>query len=143
MYDMWGPDTFGGMTASAGYWFNAETSGTLSYWAYPADGLDRWISVYPCGGGYSALIGMPFTGNTAWENWKATDGVSTKTLYDASQYGAGWLQSTGVWWDETTQSLVDFGLPDDWPTTNILQSWHGYWITAYQKLGLIAPAPSP
>jgi hypothetical protein len=84
---------------------------------------------------------MPFDEATQWGDWKATDGSVTKSLYEASQYGAGWLESMGYWWDAEGQSVVDFGLEDDFPTTTELQPWHGYWVKVYKKIGLIAPAP--
>jgi hypothetical protein len=68
-----------------------------------------------------------------------TDGLVTKTLYAGSQYGENWMQSNGYWWDETTDSLVDFGLPDDWPTTDQLMGWYGYWIKTNKNVGLFAP----
>jgi hypothetical protein len=139
VYDAWAPDVFGPVNTSAGYWLVSEGSGSISYEGYVGSGLDQWIAVSP---GWN-IIGMPFDEATQWGDWKATDGSVTKSLYEASQYGAGWLESMGYWWDAEGQSVVDFGLEDDFPTTTELQPWHGYWVKVYKKLGLIAPAPQP
>jgi len=139
VYDAWAPDVFGPVNTSAGYWLVSEGSGSISYEGYVGSGLDQWIAVSP---GWN-IIGMPFDEATQWGDWKATDGSVMKSLYEASQYGAGWLESMGYWWDAEGQSVVDFGLEDDFPTTTELQPWHGYWVKVYKKIGLIAPAPQP
>ena len=43
----------------------------------------------------------------------------------------GWLSSVAWGWDNTSQSLTDVGLPEDWPTTEYLQPWHGYWVQTF------------
>jgi hypothetical protein len=138
LFDMWSPDGFGPLSSSVGYWLNAASPVNVSFTGYTDVGKDKWISA-PAGW---KIAGVPFDHNTYWSEWKATDGSATKSLFDASQYGAGWLQSTGYWWDETTQSLVDFGLDDDWPTTNQLNKWHGYWMKTSKDIGLFAPVVS-
>jgi hypothetical protein len=145
LYDMWAPDAFGALSPSVGYWLNALEAMTISYTGFVESTpiLNRWINAP--GPGWK-ITGAPFLSPANWSTWgaigydSAADKMAAKSLFDASQYGAGWLQSTGYWWDETTQSLVDFGLPDDWPTTDQLNQWHGYWVKTNQNVALTAPA---
>ena len=139
-YDMWAPDIFGAVSNVNGYWLKTSGAAPISYDGYAQSGLDWWIAVY---NGWN-IIGMPFTSSTIWDEWKATDGTAMKSIYEACQYpgSANWLQSIGYWWDAGVQGMVDFGLEDDFPTTNELTPWHGYWLKAKKNIGLVAPAPS-
>ena len=138
-YDMWAPDIFGAVSNVNGYWLKTSAAAPISYDGYAQSGLDWWIAVY---NGWN-IIGMPFTSSTIWDDWNATDGTAMKSIYEACQYpgSADWLQSIGYWWDAGVQGMVDFGLEDDFPTTNELTPWHGYWLKAKKNIGLIAPAP--
>ena len=138
VYDIWSPDLFGAMNNSEGYWLNAAEEGTVSYEGYTESTLDRWISA-PNGW---KLMGMPFTHSTMWPDWKATDGTAMKSIYDASQWGAGWMSSIGFFWDPVGQGTLDFGLEDDWAYTSQLDPWYGYWVETNKHLGLVAPEDS-
>ena len=61
------------------------------------------------------------------------------SMYDAI-FTEGWIDCMGYWWDETTQSLVDIGIPDCFAGTDTLLPWHGYWLQVYQgDISLIVP----
>jgi len=136
VYDMWMPNAFGPIWISDGYWLNSDFDETLSYTGYTDNGLDRWISL-PAGW---KIIGHPFDGTTPWADWNVANGVSTETIETARDNGS--LESLGYWWNNSTQSLMTLGLWDDWPDTDQLDKWHGYWVQSYEDLGLIAPAAS-
>jgi len=124
---MWGP--FGGTVLGDGYWFNMAAPQGISYSGKLSD-LDQWISI--CKPGW-ILIGHPKDTNIALEDVKVHDGAQVKTMLEASQWNANWLNSIGYWWNATTQGLVDIGLYEwDWPTTNNLQPCHGYWFQIVQ-----------
>jgi len=136
VYDMWSPQFFGAMSASQGYWFNSMYPGSMSYQGYADSGIDRWISARQ---GWK-IIGNPFTYSTMWEDWKATDGTQTLGIEDASQWGAGWLQSIIYGFDESIQSSYDVGIFWDFAQREHLQSGHGFWLKTSKDVGLFAPA---
>ena len=39
-----------------------------------------------------------------------------------------WLQTSGSWWDNQTQSQYDIGVASDWPSTTTLTPWYGYFF---------------
>lgn len=137
LYDMWAPGQFGHIAHSQGYWLKMDAPRSFSYTGFvePTPKLDKYISV-PSGW---KIVGCPDGCDPVWENWKVNDGITTKSLYDAA-YAAGWIQSTGYLWNSSTQSLIDFGVADDFPTTLELRPWHGHWVKALKDVGLIAPA---
>ena len=137
-YDMWDPARFGTLSTSSGYWLDSISARTSGYEAYPESMLDKWISL----GTGDNIVGLPFTNSTYWGSWKANDGTETKTLEEASGYGAGWLCSVGTWWDAERGSSRDLGLPEDYAFTEWMEPGHGYWIRAYKPVALIAPAIS-
>lgn len=157
-WDSWSPDTFGGMLIGDGFWIKLLPGDptTFSFEGITDnDTTDMWISL-PTAGWH--LIGHPFSypapapdpsssgqyhmGNPyPWASVKVTDGTVTKSLLDASQYGANWLRSVGYFFNSTNQSIVDIGLPEDWPSCDTLVAWHGYWIrTNKDNLALIMDA---
>lgn len=138
LYDMWSPASFGYISNARGYWLKAAQGSTVSYTGYvePTPRLDKLISV-PTGWN---IIGFPAGSATLWESWRVLDGAENVSVYDAS-YTKGWLQSTGYLWDASTQSLVDFGVADDFPTTLDLRPWHGHWVKTYKDVGLLAVSP--
>ncbi|HET6453568.1 MAG TPA: hypothetical protein VFI02_04135, partial [Armatimonadota bacterium] len=44
-------------------------------------------------------------------------------------YGEGWINSTGVWWDNVAQVSRIVGVCDDTPYEDSLKPWRGYWFT--------------
>lgn len=118
------------------------------------DSADVYISLPKAGW---TLIGYPYSlptpisdppyysGNPyLWENVKVTDGLTIKSVRDASQYGARWIRSTAVWWDSPRQSLRDVGTSRDFAKCKSMIAWHGYWIRSYRdNIGLIFNAPTP
>lgn len=50
-----------------------------------------------------------------------------------------WLQTSGLWWDNQTQSQYDIGVASDWPTTTTLTPWYGYffWMKTADKAWII------
>jgi hypothetical protein len=135
LYDMWSPESFGNMLLTDGYWLNSSASGSISYSGLnDNDSMDVWISMPKRGW---TLMGNPFSGNFEWPSAKVTDGNVTVSITDACRT-YDWLFSTGYWWDNSTQSLIDIGLEDDWPTTTTMQAWHGYWLQSkVDKIALI------
>lgn len=135
-YDELSPEDFGNMLLTDGYWINMDSVDSFSYDGLDdTDSMDVLISLPKAGW---TMIGNPYSYNFPWANNKVTDGNQTITITDASQYGANWLYSVGYWWDSSTQSLVDVGLPEDLPTTEEMTPWHGYWVQSnIDKIGLI------
>jgi hypothetical protein len=125
-FDPWlepgGP--FGGLLLGDGYWVTLDSDRPVSYSARTSS-LDEWTSV--CLDGW-ILLGHPKGHNTYWADCKVHDGGQVKTLYAASRSESKWLDSVGYWFDNQTQSMVDVGLAEDYPTTDKLSSWHGYWF---------------
>jgi hypothetical protein len=150
LYDMWsepqGP--FGGNVIGDGYWLRLDDTAWAVDYSAKISTLDEWNSL--CVAGWM-LAGQPKLHHTYWADCKVHDGAQIKSLYDAAVgYGAGWLSSIGYWFDNSTQSMIDIGLPDDYPTTDILRPWHGYWFQVTngdRQRSLIVPdspvAPPP
>ncbi|MBP6963173.1 MAG: hypothetical protein KBC96_02085 [Armatimonadetes bacterium] len=134
-YDLWTPEVFGNMLLTDGYWVQSDSPGTISYAGLDDNNsMDVWISLPKAGW---SLIGNPFNRDFTWADAKVVDGNVTVSLQDAA-YTNNWLSSVGMWWDAGTQSLYDIGLPDDWPYTETMQAWHGYWIQSnVDKIALI------
>ncbi|MBP6963462.1 MAG: family 10 glycosylhydrolase [Armatimonadetes bacterium] len=123
-YDVWSPEAFGNMNVENGYWLDSNSAGAISYEGYPSNATARDIPLSKSGW---AIIGCPFTSNKQWPDTAATHGGQTVPLSTAV-YTNNWLTSIGYWWDATVQSLSDIGLPEDFPSSETLQPWHGYWI---------------
>ena len=135
-YEAVWPETFGNMLLTDGYWINMDSGEPFSYDGLDdTDSMDVLISLPKAGW---TMIGNPFSYNFPWVNNKVTDGNQTITIRDASQYGANWLYSVGYWWDSSTQSLVEVGLPEDYSNSQEMLPWHGYWVLSnIDKIGLI------
>ncbi len=135
LYDTWSPEAFGNMLLTDGYWLVTDAAGTISYPGLDDnDAMDVWVSLPKAGW---AIIGNPFSTEFTWENAKVVDGNVTISLQQAAKT-EGWLNSFGFWWDGSTQSLCDFGIPEDFASTGVLQAWHGYWVQSYvDKIALI------
>lgn len=153
------PGDFGNILPGDGYWVRLKTGDptTISFTGIAdQDGTDMWISL-PCAGW--TLIGYPysypapdsepgepfFVGDAyPWESVSVTDGTVTKTLYEASQRGARWISSNAYWFDSMTQGALDIGLPEDFPMSDSMVAWHGYWVKSYKdNLALIMEARKP
>jgi len=125
-YDTFGEPNgwFGGMLLGDGYWVLLGEEA----WAVNYTGLDeeypQWIAT--CEPGAWVLIGHPQDHETETPDIKMSDGGVVKSFFDASGWGAGWVQSIGFWWDNANQNQHDIGLPDDWPWTTTMLPWHGY-----------------
>ena len=159
-WDSTAPETmafFGSLLLGDGYWLYVDPVATLpiTYSGITSnDSVDMFISLPKAGWN---LIGYPYTTPTpitdypcfsgtpyAWESVKITDGLTTKSLYDASQYGAGWISSIALWWDSAHRSSRDLGVTDDYSYSESMIAWHGYWVRTYKdNLGLILEAPNP
>jgi len=128
VYNAFDPEAFGNMLLTDGYWLN-NTSGSDETVSFSGlndnDTMDVWISLPEKGW---TLIGHPFNYSFLWENAKVTDGNTTKTLRDASQWGVNWISSVGYGWDEIGQGTFDIGIEGDYSMEDSLRPWHGYWI---------------
>jgi hypothetical protein len=61
-----------------------------------------------------------------------SNGGVVKSFFDASAWGANWVQATGYWFNNQDQSQYDVGLADDWPSTTTMQPWHGYQFLVHE-----------
>lgn len=134
-YDAWSPEMFGNVLLGDGYWFESDASGSVSFSALDDNNsMDVWVSLPKAGW---ALIGNPFNRDFNWPDAKVVDGNVTISLQEAAKT-EGWLNSLGYWWDNSAQGLCDIGISDDFPWTETMLSWHGYWIETFvDKIALI------
>lgn len=58
-----------------------------------------------------------------------TSGDTTVSLQQAED--AGLINTKGTWWDSGTQSWKTVGLANDFPNTQYLKPWHGYYFKTY------------
>ena len=135
LYDVWTPDIFGNMLLTDGYWLLADAADSFTYSGLDDnDSMDVWISLPVAGW---TLMGNPFSYDYTWANAKVTDGNITVSMTDASR-SQSWLSSIGYWFDNNTQSMLDIGIPDDYPSTEALPPWHGMWVQSNRdKIALI------
>ena len=148
-------EDFGNLLPGSGYWvrLGPEDPTTISFTGVTdPDSTDMWINLPRAGW---TLIGHPYSypapdpdaerdyvGDAyLWHSVNVTDGTVTKTLYEASQYSAYWVNSNVYWFDSSRQGIGDIGLPDDCSTSDSLIAWHGYWVKSYKdNLALIMEA---
>jgi len=123
VYDEWMPSGFGDVTVDEGYWLQSASDKTISYQAWAGTAASHTISLPKAGW---SIIGCPFLTDRQWADTEVTLGAQTVSLETARNNG--WLSSLGYWWDSSTQGLKTLGLPDDWPDSEVVQTWHGYWI---------------
>jgi len=126
LYDVWTPDIFGNVSVDEGYWVQVDTSKTISYQAYGGTAATHTTQLPAAGW---AIIGCSFQSNRQWPDTLVTLGATTVPISTAR--GNGWISGTGYWFDSSTQSMVDFGLPEDFPTGTELRTWHGHWVQSY------------
>ncbi len=139
LWDQWsevgshGP--FGAVVLGDGYWMQLDADKAVSY-SGRNSALDQWTGI--CSPGWM-IIGHPKDHNVYLDEVKVHDGGAVYSMYDAIMSNL-WIDCTGFWWDNSTQSLTDVGIPDCWCSSDTLLPWHGYWIQTYQgDLALITP----
>ena len=138
-YSQFSPGSFGNLLIGEGYWMKMSSSGqSINYQGLTdTDAMDIWISLPKAG---FNLIGNPFSFNYAWANAKVTDGNETVSISVAKS--RGWLNSRMNWWDGPNQSWRTVGIPTDFPYTDVLYPWHGYYLKSYvDKIALILESP--
>ena len=119
---------FGGVVLGDGYWLKPPANWPLSYSGLHST-LSQWIATGPAG---KRMIGHPQESDITMEEVFVHSGSEIKTCYDASQYGAGWINSKGIFWDNVGCGFLTVGLPDDNPVEEELKPWRGYWFTFRQ-----------
>jgi len=140
MWDIWSEPNgqFGGMALGDGYWMWLDGVWNFSYSAKKS-WLDQWVAA--CQPGW-VQMGHTCNEDIPLVQVSLHDGGQIKPIREASQWGDGWIQSIGFWWDNTTQSQYDIGLPEDWAFTDTLYPWHGYSYLMFEGTkSLIMPAP--
>jgi hypothetical protein len=124
---MWTPDSFGNCKVEDGYYLQATGPATISYQAYPGAPAMHDIPISLSGW---AIIGCPYMSDRWWADTTVTHDGTTTSMETAAKTN-GWLDSVGWWWDNSSQGLRTVGLPDDFPTTEYLDPWRGYWIQTF------------
>lgn len=140
-YSQFSPSQFGNLLIGEGYWMKTTTSGLgINYQGLTdTDTMDIWISLPKVG--YN-LIGNPFSVNYPWVNAKVTDGNETISITEARS--RLWLKSKMDYWDGDLQSWRSVGISIDFPTTQQLLPWHGYYLktlAGHDRLALILESP--
>jgi len=123
LYDTWSPEQFGTVNVENGYWLDSAAAGAISYQALGGNPAAQDIPLPSAGW---AIIGCPFATERQWVSTMVKHATSTVPITTARTNA--WLNTIGYWWDASTQSLCDFGLPDDFVSSETLQPWHGYWV---------------
>ncbi len=126
-YDAWSPEQFGSLNVENGYWLQTDAARTISYQAYSGAAAQRAISLPTAGW---AIIGCPFASERQWPDTLVRHGAETVPILTAAHTN-GWLSSAGYWWDSAAQGLSDFGLPEDWVSSYVIEPWHGYWVQTH------------
>lgn len=119
---------FGGALLGDGYWLNPPADWPLSYTGLPST-LSQWTGTGPAG---YRLIGHPQESETMMTDLLVHNGSEIKALEAASQRGAGWVNSKGIYWINLTSSFRTVGLLLDFPNDNRLRPWYGYWFRFLQ-----------
>ncbi|MDI6827336.1 MAG: family 10 glycosylhydrolase [Armatimonadota bacterium] len=133
-YDSWSPQDFGNIQRGEGYWLNASDSGCLEFEAFENIGADFLIGVPKASW---AIIGCPFQTSQPWAELLVTNGIETVPIKVGAEE-KGWIDGTGWWWDNSSQSLLTASFPENFPASESLDPWRGYWIRSnVDKLALI------
>jgi hypothetical protein len=127
IYDSWSPEQFGSVNIDNGYWLQSGSAANISYQAYGGTSAQRTISLPTSGW---AIMGCPFAAEKQWADTLVKHGTQTASMFTASRTN-NWMNSAGYWWDAVTQGLSDFGIPEDFVSSEIIQPWHGYWVQTY------------
>jgi len=128
---------FGGMLLGDGYWvdLSLQSAWAVSY-SGKASALDQWYGI-KSGGTQLApkwiLCGHPKDHYTYWDDATMHDGARIVTMEEASIRPGmlGWIDTSGLWYDNVTKGLKDIGVTEDYPTTQTLLPWHGYWFKVF------------
>jgi len=145
-YDAWNPATFGMLSADEGYWLRLDAPAIIKC-AGAEVTTDRYIKLpqaLPYPSAAWTIIGYPFETAQEWQNCEIynPNAPEPKTRSVAEAKTAGWISSMLWSWDSTTQSVIDVGLPEDWPMSTQIEPWHGYWMRTFVNgLELIIPKP--
>jgi hypothetical protein len=136
MYDEWSPGSYGGMLLGDGFWLWTDSPATVSYQGrYQSE--DQWVTLPVADW---TIIGQTFDHDTLWSDVKVHNGKELVSMEEACR-NRYWLQSVAWWWDNTCQGLRTLGLPDDFPSSEQLKKWHGYWVwSEIDDLSLLIPA---
>jgi outer membrane protein assembly factor BamB/peptidoglycan/xylan/chitin deacetylase (PgdA/CDA1 family) len=145
LYDAWAPELFGNISPDEGYWLWLDTPRVIK-----CNGSeiaeDRHIKLpEPPADQYAyTMIGYPFEtaqefGNCKIFNPNAAE-PKTRSVLEATDLG--WIPNALYAWDAASQSQYDVGVPEYWPSTTLLEPWHGYFLAAgLPGLELIIPKP--
>ena len=138
-FDMWSEPhgEFGGVILGDGYWVTASSAWTTCSYKARVQNIPQWISP---GGAVPVLIAHPQNHDTRLDPaCYKEDPLTGVCLSDGGQvlsfaeacypYGEGWINSTGVWWDNVAQVSRIVGVCDDTPYEDSLKPWRGYWFT--------------
>jgi len=145
-YDAWNPGGFGQLSADEGYWLRVDAPTTIKCAGAEVTN-DRHIKLpqaLPHPTGAWTMIGYPFETAQEWSNCRIhnPNAPEPKTRSVTEAKAAGWISSMLWSWDSSTQSVVDVGLPEDWPMSTQIEPWHGYWMRPFVNgLELIIPKP--
>ena len=143
-FEMWSEPhgEFGGITLGDGYWVTADSAWTTCSYKARVQNIPQWISPASA---TNILIANPQNHDVeldpvnldppqAWDTGvMMSDGAQVLSFAGACTYGAGWIGSTGTWWDNAAGSSRDTGVVDDWAYDTRLLAWHGYWFTWLQN----------
>ena len=122
-YSQFNPAQFGNFDLDNGYWLKVTAPYTINYQAYGTSSASRTQSLPKAGWN---LIGYPFDAEKLWSTMRITSGGTTVDLQQAENNG--WINSKGSWWDASAQSLRTVGLANDFPYTQYIKPWHGYYF---------------
>lgn len=133
MYDEWIPELFGKIKNNTGYWLNLADSDLGKTISYQAEELTSPQTISLPKAGWS-IIGNPFNQTIPIDGGKiyVIKNGERKTFCEAGQPDVGWISATMYWWNNQGQSLFNAGCPDDFPQSEEIQPWHGYWLRLYQ-----------
>lgn len=133
-YDSWTPQDFGSILRGEGYWLNASASGRPEFEAFENSGADFYIGLPKAGW---TIIGSPFQTSHPWAEMLITNGIETVPIKVGAE-DKGWVDGVGWWWENSSQSLKTVSFPENFPASESLDPWHGYWLRSnVDKLALI------
>ncbi len=146
LWDAWDQnaiDKFGNMLVGDGYWLTLGSADPKQF-SYKGltdtDGMDTWISLPRTG---MTLIGNPHSYSVKWESIEVTDGTKTVSMSDACRKEL-WIDPLVYGFDSSRQRIVVVGMADDYPDSEFLEPWHGYWVKSLKNnIALIVPGNQP
>jgi len=137
IFDEWSEPlgAFGGMLIGDGYWVKPPVAWPVNY-SGKNSSLDQWYGIKSAGTPLAPkwiLVGHPKDHYTLWDDAKMHDGAQIVTMETASTRNLGWIETSGLWFDNSVQGLKDIGVTEDYPATQTLRPWHGYWFKVYSS----------